>query len=165
MSCCSSKTLDGFGDSSTFSGTFTADAFSTGGASFTYTEGPLTLVLSSQGTSDIQVGAQESFYTKIGNHVIVNYAVEILITDNTVPGAIVLSGFPFGPPLSFGTTALAQPFGTVVPTIETPVQGFLLNGEMTFYRTTTNTAIETDLAQNNQTIIGSIAYNYAQPDL
>jgi len=165
MSCCNSKTLDGFGDSSTFSGIFTADAFSTGGPSFTYTEGALVLTLSSQGTSDIQVSIQESFFTKIGNHIVVTFAVQIAITDNTVPGAIVLSGFPFGPNLSFGTCELAQAFGTIVPAIETPVQGFLLNGEMTFYRTTTQTAIETDLTQNDQVIIGSIAYNYSQPDL
>src|SRR6478735_28869 len=108
MSCCNSKTLDGFGDSSTFSGIFTADAFSTGGPSFTYTEGALVLTLSSQGTSDIQVSIQESFFTKIGNHIVVTFAVQIAITDNTVPGAIVLSGFPFGPNLSFGTCELAQ---------------------------------------------------------
>lgn len=164
MSCCSSKTLSGL-EGSIYSGTFTATAFSTGGPSFTYTEGPLTLTLSSSGTSDIHVGAQESFYTKVGNHVIVNFAVEVLMTDNTTPGTITLSGFPFSPPLSFGTCTLAQAFGSLVTPTETPIQGFILNGDMTFYRTTTNTSIETDLAQNGTAIIGSIAYNYAQPDL
>lgn len=168
MSCCNSKTLDGLDDNltnGTFSGTFTATAFSTGDGSFTYTEGPVTLALTSSGTSDIAIAFQESNFTKIGNHIVVTFAIQIAITDNTVPGDLILTGFPFGPPLSFGTCELAQAFDTIVPTIETPVQGFLLNGSMTFYRTTTNTAIQTDLSQNDKVLISSIAYNYAQPDL
>lgn len=160
-----SKTLDGSDLLSNLNGVFTATAFSTGSGDFTYESLPITLTLTSDGSTNITSTFQESFYTKIGNHVMVNFAIQVSITDNTTPGAIKLQGFPTGPNLSFGTCNLAQIFPTVTATANWPVQGFVLNGEMTFFANQQMTPIETDLSQDGTALIGSISYNYTQPDL
>lgn len=158
-----SKTLDGsdnlaqLGDIIS-NGIISAASFSTGGASFQYTQGPITLVATSTGVSDVVYINQNSYYSRIGNLVTVSFAGEIEITANPTPAPLTLTGFPFGPDLSFGACSLLQITPNINPEINWPTQAIVVNGNMTFYAHQSITPIDTSLSQNMMPIIGSINY-------
>ncbi len=162
-----SKTLDGTDGLSQLgdiisNGIITAASFSTGGPTFDYNQGPITLSATSSGVSDVAYVNQSSYYTKLGNILIINFVGQIQITANPSPAPLTLTGFPFGPDLSFGACNLLQLLPTINPQINWPTQAILLNGDMTFFADKSNTPIDTDLSQNDMPLVGSITFQLNQ---
>lgn len=162
-----SKTLDGTDGLSQLgdiisNGIITAASFSTGGPSFQYNQGPITLTATSSGVSDVAFINQNCYYTTIGNNIIVNIAGEISITANPTPAPLTLTGFPTGPDLSFGSCNLLQIIPTINPQANWPTQAILINGNMTFFPTQSSTPIDTDLSHNGLPIVCSITYQLNQ---
>jgi hypothetical protein len=168
---CSSKRLDGLGllgqiGDLISTGVIEAiGGFSTGGVTFRYNEGPMTLTLGSGGVSDISVAFQNSYYSQIGNMVTANFIVQIAVTNVVSPGELTLSGFPNGGVgLSFGGCELLQTTSpSIVPDVNIPVQAVMVNGVMNFVRVQDSVPIELDVGMDGALLVGCITYPYDIP--